>query len=63
MSRRPPDRKTIIAYLLIGLLLVALISVILGGSWFRILRLMLIYGGAFLVALYVFRVMRRGPRR
>jgi hypothetical protein len=57
---RPPDRKTILVYLLIGLLIVALVSLAPGGGgWFRVLRLLVIYGGAFLLALYVFSVLRR----
>ena len=60
MSRRPPDRKTIVIYLLVGLLLVALASVLFGGAgWFRLVRLLLVYGVGFLLILYVFRTVRR----
>lgn len=60
MSHRAPDRKTILVYLLIGLVIVAVVSLALGGGgWFRALRTLVIYGAAFLVFLYVLRVMRR----
>ena len=60
MSRRPPGRKTVLVYLFIGLLLVALASVLLGGAgWFRLVRLLLVYGVGFLLILYVFRTVRR----
>jgi hypothetical protein len=61
--RRPPDRKTIFIYLVLGLLIVAVVSLALGGGgWFRVVRLLVIYGGAFLLVLYVFRVLRRTRR-
>ena len=61
MSYRPPDRKTIVIYLVVGLLLVALVSLVLGGGgWLRAVRMLVIYGAAFLLLMYVFRVMRRG---
>jgi hypothetical protein len=60
LSRRPPDRKLVFVYLLVGLILVALVSFVLGGAgWFRIVRLLLIYGGVFLLAMYVLGRMRR----
>lgn len=58
--RQPPNRKVVIIYLLAGLVLVAGVSVLLGGAtWFRVLRRLLIYGGAFLLLMYVFARMRR----
>ena len=60
MRYRPPDSKTIALYLLVGLVVVALVSLALGGGgWFRSVRLLLVYGGVFLLVLYVFRVLRR----
>ena len=60
MSRRPPDRKTIIVSLVIGLLVIALVSLALGGtSLIRLIRLLVVYGAAFLILLYVFQAMRR----
>ena len=54
MYRQPPGKKLALAYLLVGLLLVALVSLVLGGAtWFRVLRLLLIYGVAFLLVAYV----------
>jgi hypothetical protein len=61
MSRRPPDTRAIVVFLLIGLLIVALVSLAFGGAgWFRLVRLLVVYGGAFLLLLYIFRVLRRG---
>jgi len=60
VSRRPPDRKTIIVSLVIGLLVIALVSLALGGtSLIRLIRLLVVYGAAFLILLYVFQAMRR----
>ena len=60
MSRRPPDRKTIALYLLVGLAIVALTSLALGsGGWFRVLRLLVVYGAVFLGLIYVFQRVRR----
>ena len=60
MSRRPPDTKTVLVYLVIGLLLVAIASILLGsGGWLRVVRLVVLYGAAFLLLMYVFRRMRR----
>ena len=61
MSRQRPDRKTVLTYMVVGLLLVAVVSLVLGGvGWFRVVRLMLIYGGAFLLLMYLFGRLRRG---
>jgi hypothetical protein len=49
----------VVAYLVVGLVLVALVSVVLGGAgWFRIVRLLLLYGGVFLLVMYVLGRMR-----
>jgi len=59
MYRQPPGKKLVLAYLLVGLLLVALASVVLGGAtWFRLVRLLVIYGGAFLLVAYVLSRLR-----
>jgi len=61
LSRQRPDRKTVLTYMVVGLLLVAVVSLVLGGvGWFRVVRLMLIYGGAFLLLMYLFGRLRRG---
>ena len=53
-NRKPPDRKTVLIYLVVGLALVALASVLLGGSGgFGLARLLLIYGAAFLLLLWI----------
>jgi hypothetical protein len=50
----------VLIYLLIGLVLVALVSVLLGGAgWVRVVRLLVLYGGVFLLALYVLGRWRR----
>jgi hypothetical protein len=60
LKYRAPDRKTIFIYLVVGLLVVALVSLALGGGgWFRLARLLVTYGAAFLLLMYVFRAMRR----
>jgi hypothetical protein len=49
----------VLIYLVIGLVLLALVNVVLGGAgWFSVLRLMLIYGGVFLLLMYLFGRMR-----
>ena len=46
--------------MVVGLVVVALVGLLLGGAgWFRIVRLLLIYGGAFLALMYLFWRMRR----
>ena len=59
---RAPDRKTVIVYLLLGLLIVAAVSLALGGSWFRVARLLVVYGGAFLLLLCVLHALRHTRR-
>ena len=60
MNYRPPNNKTILIYLVVGLLILAAAFAFLGGAgWFRVLRVLLIYGGVFLFILYVFRTVRR----
>jgi hypothetical protein len=61
LSQQRPARPAVLVYLLIGLVLVALVSVLLGGAgWVRVVRLLVLYGGVFLLALYVLGRWRRG---
>jgi hypothetical protein len=46
--------------MVIGLVVLAVVSIVLGGvGWFRVVRLMVLYGAVFLAMMYLFGRMRR----
>ena len=62
MSQQPPSKKSIFVVLAIGLLLVAAVSLLLGNaSWTDALKRLVLYGGAFLLLVFILQRSRR-PR-
>jgi hypothetical protein len=59
-ERPRPSGKVIWLYLLLGMVILGAVRILLGGEdWAVVLRTLLIYGGAFLLLMYVFGRMRR----
>lgn len=59
MRNPSPGKRTIFIYLAILLIVVALVTLVLGGTgWLRTVRILLIYAGVFLVTIYLLRRVR-----